>query len=51
MIGEFAGKGSAVSAYPLDPESANGTGFVGMKIPKSRYMEPKDGYLITFNRG
>ena len=46
--GEFGDKESGVRPYLLDLESANGTGVAGKRIPESRYVELKDGDLITF---
>ncbi|CAZ83655.1 unnamed protein product [Tuber melanosporum] len=46
--GEFGDKESGVRPYLLDLESANGTGVAGKRIPGSRYVELKDGDLITF---
>lgn len=45
---EFGDKESGVRPYLLDLESANGTGVAGKRIPESRYVELKDGDLITF---
>ncbi|PWW73204.1 SMAD/FHA domain-containing protein [Tuber magnatum] len=45
---EFGDRESGVRPYLLDLESANGTGVAGKRIPESRYVELKDGDLITF---
>ncbi|CUS12298.1 unnamed protein product [Tuber aestivum] len=46
--GEFGDKESGVRPYLLDLESANGTGVAGKRIPESRYVELRDGDLVTF---
>lgn len=45
---EWGEKKGKVRPYVIDLESANGTGVNGEKVPEGRYVELRDGDVVTF---
>ena len=45
---EFGDRVGKVRPYLIDLESANGTKVNGVEIPKAKYVEIRDGDVVTF---